>query len=317
MSQITTEQVIKSPAEIAAALNAEQARSDAVSHGIADIEPGLRLHFVTAGQGPRTMVLLHGFPQTWRAWRLVIPALTTRGFRVVAPDYRGAGQSWRPPAGYDKQTMAEDIHKLLTTHLGIDDPVVMVGHDIGLMVAYAYAQAHPGRVSHLVVADTPLPGTAVFDRLRADPRYWHFAFHGALDVPEMLVAGRERQYLQVFFNARTANATAISDADLDAYASAYSAPGAMRAGFEVYRAFGQDADDNQATLKHNGKLGLPVLAVGGAMSSTGPFVEEMMNEVAENVTGVRIPGASHFIPEENPEAFASAVLDFTGSSSSS
>jgi pimeloyl-ACP methyl ester carboxylesterase len=91
----------------------------------------------------------------------------------------------------------------------------------------------------------------------------------------------------------------------------------MRAGFEVYGAFGQDADDNQATLKHNGKLGIPVLAVGGAMSSTGPFVEEMMNEVAENVTGVRIPGASHFIPEENPEAFASAVLDFTGSSSSS
>jgi pimeloyl-ACP methyl ester carboxylesterase len=298
-------------------LNAEQARPDAVCHGIADIEPGLRLHFVTAGQGPRTMVLLHGFPQTWREWRLVIPALTTRGFRVVAPDYRGAGQSWRPPAGYDKQTMAEDIHKLLTTHLGIDDPVVMVGHDIGLMVAYAYAQAHPGRVSHLVVADAPLPGTAVFDRLRADPRYWHFAFHGALDVPEMLVAGRERQYLQVFFNARTANATAISDADLDAYASAYSAPGAMRAGFEVYRAFGQDGDDNQATLKHNGKLGIPVLAVGGAMSSAGPFVEEMMNEVAENVTGVRIPGASHFIPEENPEAFASAVLDFAGSSASS
>src|SRR5580658_6059048 len=155
MSQTTTEQVIKSPAEIAAALNAEQARSDAVSHGMADIEPGLRLHFVTAGQGSRTMVLLHGFPQTWRAWRLVIPALIKRGFRVVAPDYRGAGQSWRPPAGYDKQIMAEDIHKLLTTHLGIDDPVVMVGHDIGLMVAYAYAQAHPGHVSHLVVADAP------------------------------------------------------------------------------------------------------------------------------------------------------------------
>jgi pimeloyl-ACP methyl ester carboxylesterase len=169
MSRTTTEQVIKSPAEIAASFNAEQARSDAVCHGIADIEPGLRLHFITAGQGPRTMVLLHGFPQTWREWRLVIPALTKRGFRVVAPDYRGAGQSWRPPAGYDKQTMAEDIHKLLTTHLGIDDPVVMVGHDIGLMVAYAYAQAHPGRVSHLVVADASLPGTAVFDRLRTDP----------------------------------------------------------------------------------------------------------------------------------------------------
>jgi pimeloyl-ACP methyl ester carboxylesterase len=139
------------------------------SHGTADIEPGLRLHFVTAGQGPRTMVLLHGWPQTWREWRLVIPAFTERGFRVVAPDCRGAGHSLRPPAGYDKQTMAEDIHKLLSVHLRIEDPVVMVGHDIGLMVAYAYAQAHRNHVSHLVVAEARLPGTAVFDRLRGDP----------------------------------------------------------------------------------------------------------------------------------------------------
>lgn len=132
----------------------------------------------------------------------------------------------------------------------------------------------------------------------------------------MLVAGRERQYLHVFFNRRTANATAISDADLDACASAYPAPGAMRAGFEAYRAFGQDADDHQATLTRNGKLGMPVLAAGGAMSSAGPYVEQMMNEAAENVTGIRIPGAAHFIPEENPEASASAVLDFTSSPAS-
>jgi pimeloyl-ACP methyl ester carboxylesterase len=295
----------------------QTAQSEAVPHGVADIEPGLRLHFVTAGQGPRTIVLLHGFPQTWRAWRLVIPVFAARGFRVVAPDYRGAGDSSRPPAGYDKQTMAEDIHKLLTGHLRIEDPVVMVGHDAGLMVAYAYAQAHRDHVSHLVVADGLLPGTALFDRIRADPRYWHFGFHGARDVAEMLVAGRERRYLQALFSGRTADPSAISGADLDAYAFAYSAPGAMRAGFELYRAFGQDAEDNRAALRRGGKLGMPVLAVGGASSPSGPLVEEMMHEVAEKVTGVRIPGTAHFIPEENPDAFASAVLDFTGSPVSS
>ena len=167
---------------------------------------------------------------------------------------------------------------------------MLVGHDIGLMVAYAYAQAYRDEVSHLVVMDAPLPGTAVFDRLRSDPRVWHFAFHNARDVAEMLVAGRERQYLQAFFNARVFDPSAISDADLEVYVSAYSAPGAMRAGFELYRAFDQDAEDNRAALGRNGKLTMPVLAVGGATSTSGPLVEEMMREVAENVAGVRVPG---------------------------
>jgi pimeloyl-ACP methyl ester carboxylesterase len=283
-----------------------------VTHGMADVEPGLRLHFVTAGQGARTIVLLHGFPQTWWEWRHLIPALIAGGFRVVAPDYRGAGHSWRPPGGYDKQAMANDIHQLLRQHLGIHGPVVLVGHDIGLMVAYAYAQAHPDEVSHLVVVDAPLPGTAVFDRLRNDPRVWHFAFHNARDVAEMLVAGRERQYLQAFFNARCFDPSAISEADLELYSSAYAAAGAMRAGFELYRAFDQDAEDNRAALERHGKLTMPVLAVGGASSTSGPLVEEMMREVADNVAGLRVPGTAHWIPEENPQALARAVLEFAG-----
>jgi pimeloyl-ACP methyl ester carboxylesterase len=283
-----------------------------LAHGMADVEPGLRLHYVTAGQGARTVVLLHGFPQTWWEWHRVIPALVADGFSVVAPDYRGGGHSWRPAGGYDKLTMAEDIHRLLRQHLRIEGPVVLVGHDIGLMVAYAYAQAHRDEVSHLVAMDAPLPGTAVFDRLRSDPRVWHFAFHNARDVAEMLVAGRERQYLQAFFNARVFDPSAISDADLEVYISAYSAPGAMRAGFELYRAFDQDAEDNRAALSRNGKLTMPVLAVGGATSTSGPLVEEMMREVAEDVAGFRVPGTAHWIAEENPEAFASAVLDFAG-----
>jgi pimeloyl-ACP methyl ester carboxylesterase len=287
-----------------------------VTHGMADIEPGLRLHFATAGDGPRTMVLLHGFPQTWWQWHRVIPALVAGGFRVVAPDYRGAGDSWRPPGGYDKQTMAEDVQRLLRQQLGIQGPVVLVGHDIGLMIAYAYAQAYRDDVSRLVVVDAPLPGTAVFDRLRTDPRVWHFAFHSARDVAEMLVAGRERQYLQAFFNARCFDPSAISERDLDIYVSAYAAPGAMRAGFEVYRAFDRDAEDNRAALARNGKLTMPVLAMGGATSTTGPLVEEMMREVAEDVTGVRLPGTAHWIAEEDPQAFASAVLDFAGTAES-
>ncbi len=280
------------------------------AHGMADIEPGLRLHYVMAGERERTIVLLHGFPQTWWEWRRVVPTLVEAGFRVVAPDYRGAGDSWRPLSGYDKRTMAEDIHQLLRRHLQIQEPIVLVGHDIGLMVAYAYAQAHRDDVSHLVVMDAPLPGTGVFDRLRADPRVWHFAFHGARDIPEMLVAGRERQYLQAFYNARCFDPSAISEADLHLYTTAYAAPGAMRAGFELYRAFDRDAEDNRDALGRNGKLTMPLLAVGGATSTSGPLVEDMMREVAQDVTGLRVPQAAHWIAEENPKVFTAGLLSF-------
>jgi pimeloyl-ACP methyl ester carboxylesterase len=277
---------------------------------MADIEPGLRLHYVVEGDGDRTVVLLHGFPQTSWQWHRVIPPLVEAGFRVVAPDYRGAGHSWRPAGGYDKVTMAGDIHRLLHEHLEVGGPIVLVGHDIGLMVAYAYAQAYRDDVSHLVLVDAPLPGTDVFDRLRSDPRVWHFAFHGARDVAEMLVAGRERPYLQFFFNARSFDPSAIGEADLDVYVSAYSAPGAMRAGFELYRAFDQDAADNRAALARNGRLAIPVLAVGGETSTSGPLVEEMAREVAEDVTGLRVPRSAHWVAEENPGDFVRALLDF-------
>jgi pimeloyl-ACP methyl ester carboxylesterase len=281
-----------------------------VTHGMADIEPGLRLHYVVEGDGDRTVVLLHGFPQTSWQWHRVIPPLVEAGFRVVAPDYRGAGHSWRPAGGYDKVTMAGDIHRLLHEHVEVGGPVVLVGHDIGLMVAYAYAQAYRDDVSHLVLVDAPLPGTDVFDRLRSDPRVWHFAFHGARDVAEMLVAGRERPYLQFFFNARSFDPSAIGEADLDVYVSAYSAPGAMRAGFELYRAFDRDAADNRAALARNGRLVIPVLAVGGETSTSGPLVEEMAREVAEDVTGLRVPRTAHWVAEENPGDFVRGLLDF-------
>jgi pimeloyl-ACP methyl ester carboxylesterase len=281
-----------------------------VRHRMAEIEPGLRLHVVTSGTGPRTIVLLHGFPQTWWEWRHVMPLLVQGGFRVVAPDYRGAGHSSRPVGGYDKRTMAHDLHRLLTDHLGVAEPVVLVGHDIGLMIAAAYAQQFRDAVSHLVVIDAPLPGTAVFDRLRSDPRVWHFAFHGARDVAEMLVAGRERPYLQSFFAARSFDPSAIDGADFDVFVDAYSAPGAMRAGFELYRAFDRDVEDTRKALERDGKLTVPVLAVGGAISTSGDVVEEMMRDVATDVTGLRVPDTGHWVPDEQPTALADAMMEF-------
>jgi pimeloyl-ACP methyl ester carboxylesterase len=288
-----------------------------IKHGTADIEAGTRIHYVTAGEGQRTVVLLHGFPQTWWAWRHIIPKLAEAGFRVVAPDYRGAGQSSHPPSGYDKRTMAADIHRLLHGHLGIKEAVAMVGHDIGLMVAYAYAQAYRDLVTHLVVADAPLPGTQIFDRMRVDPRVWQFAFHSVRDIPEMLIAGRERLYVQAMISARIYDPSSISEADLDTYASAYSMPGAMRAGLEVYRAFDRDVDDNRTILKQSGKLKMPVLTVGGEISTLGPVMGEMMAEVADHVRSVRVPGTAHFIAEENPAALTAELLDFFGSSAMS
>jgi pimeloyl-ACP methyl ester carboxylesterase len=278
-----------------------------LTHATAELEPGLRIHYVSAGAGERVIVLLHGFPQTWHEWHRVIPGLVEAGYRVIAPDYRGAGQSTRTAGGYDKRTMAGDIRRLIRDHLKIEVPVVLVGHDIGLMVAYAYAQSWRNEVSHLVIIDAPLPGTAVFDRLRSDPRLWHFAFHGARDVAEMLVAGRERPYLQHFFFARSWNPSAIQ---LDIYVDTYSAPGAMRAGFELYRAFDRDGEDNREALKVNGKLTIPVLAVAGTISNSGPQLEGMMEEVAERVMAVRIPETGHWVPEENPEELVKALTEF-------
>ena len=288
-----------------------------IRHGMAALEPGVTLHYAEAGAGERTIALLHGFPQTWREWRHLMQLLASEGYRVIAPDYRGAGHSSRPLGGYDKRTMATDIRRLLTGQLGISGRVALVGHDIGLMVAYAYAQMYRDEVSHLAVIDAPLPGTEVFDRLRADPRVWQFAFHSVRDIPEMLITGREKAYFQAFFNARLYNVAAITEQDLDEYVFAYSAAGALRAGFELYRAFDRDIADNRQGLAEHGKLTMPVLAVGGRASTTGPLMAEMMREVAKDVSELRVPNAAHWIAEENPTALAEGLIRFLASGGAS
>lgn len=288
---------------------------EAFQHGIAEVETGVQLHYVEAGSGPRTMVLVHGYPETWWEWRHVMPIFAAAGFRVVAVDYRGAGNSSKPAGGYDKQTMAKDIHTLLTKHLAVEKSMV-VGHDIGLTVAFAFAALYPEAVERLVLVDAIIPGTSTWQALLTTGRLRnsnlaHFFFHNARNfMAETLTAGRERVYLQDFFDRIAFNLGAFGPEVVDHYASSYAAPGGMKAGFEVYRAFDQDVEDNAALLRSGGRLKMPVLFVAGAESFLSTVAEAMLKEIAEDGRVALVPRSGHYPPEENPEAFATVVLDF-------
>ncbi|MGU3664191.1 alpha/beta fold hydrolase [Methylobacterium sp. A49B] len=285
----------------------------AVEWDSAEVEPGVRLHYGLAGEGARTLVLVHGYPQTAYEWRRVVPLLAQAGIRVVVPDYRGAGGSSKPPGGYDKRTMAGDLHALLYRHLGLTQSVTMVGHDIGMMVAYAFARRFPDQTERLVVMEAPLPGTEAYGAALGDTdRLWHFQFHRAPDVPELLTAGREQLYLERFYQDLAYDTEAIGPDAVAHYVRAFSRPGAMRAGFELYRAFPRDDSHNRAEVERDGKLRLPVLALAGAASAFAPFTEAMMREVAKDVTFRTVERSNHWVPEENAEGLAGEILKFMG-----
>ena len=256
----------------------------------------IKLHYVIGGHGD-PVVLLHGWPETWYAWHLMMPALA-KNYTVIAPDLRGLGDSSKPPTGYDGKTVAEDIHQLVTK-LGFKT-IFLVGHDIGTQVAYSYAAAHPTEVKRLAVMELTIPGFAPPGR----PPLWWAIFHQTPDVPEALVQGKEMIYLPWFYHGLSYNPAAITQADINEYVSHYSAPGGMRAGFEYYRAFPQDAIQNQNYSKT--KLPMPVLAVGGGYipvlggNITMPSIIYGMKILAQNVTGIKVPNSGHFIPEEQP-----------------
>ncbi len=285
-------------------------------HGMAEVEPGVQLHYVETGSGPETMVLIHGYPETWWEWRHVMPIVASAGYRVIAIDYRGAGNSSKPPDGYDKQTMAQDICKLLIDHLSVSAPVFLVGHDIGMTVAFAVAAFHPARVKRLVLVDAIVPGTPTFKaflttgKLR-NSNLAHFFWHNARNnIAETLTAGRERIYIQDFFDRIAFNLGAFTPDVIDRYTAHYSGPGGMKAGFEVYRAFDQDGEDNAAFLRESGRLKVPTLFVAGAESFLGTVPEQVLHEIAEDGRTALIPRSGHYPPEENPQAFAAAVLAF-------
>jgi pimeloyl-ACP methyl ester carboxylesterase len=264
----------------------------------------VRLHYVTGGHG-LPVVLLHGFGSTWYMWRNVMPDLAKR-YTVIVPDLRGAGDSDKPTSGYDKRTMAEDIYQLVR-QLG-QQQIYLVGHDIGLMVSYAYAAAHSEDVRRLVLLDAPIPGTKVFQNFDSGGMAWHFAFHRVPNLPEVLVAERERTYLvEGFYRALSYNPAAFTEADIDEYVRCYSSPGGMRAGFEYFRAFAEDSRQNKEYFKR--KLPMPVLASGGAQS-LGPTMVAMAEEVAINVRGGSIEECGHWVADERPIELTRQLLTF-------
>ncbi len=271
-------------------------------HHTADVND-VRLHYVIAGQGD-PVVLLHGWPETWYQWRKVIPPLAER-YTVIAPDMRGLGDSSKPLTGYDKRTVASDIQALVG-RLGFER-IFLVGHDWGGPVAYAYAAAYREQVRRLVLLDAPIVKSP--EQLATlQGMFWHLSFHAVPDLPEMLVAGRERAYLSRFYR-NAYNPSAISEADIDEYVRCYSAPGGMRAGFEYYRAFPTDAVHNAESAKT--KLEMPVLALGGKQS-LGSMALEAMRDLAVDVRGGEIEQCGHWIAEEQPEYLSEQLLQFFG-----
>ncbi|PVH96172.1 alpha/beta-hydrolase [Periconia macrospinosa] len=261
-----------------------------------------------------TILLIHGFPQTSYQFRHVITPLSDAGYRVVAPDYRGAGKSSKPVAGYEKSRMAEDLHQLVQSHLGIKDKMHVVGHDIGGMIAFAYASRYPNDVASVIWGECPLPGSTFYEQIKGTPGVFHFVFHQVPDLPEALIAGREKIYLQHFFDKLLYNSAAISPADLEQYTVAYAQPGAIRAGINVYRAFEKDAEENRKWLRENGKLTVPAMGMVGKESFLAASTESMLKEVHEGskVDTFLVEESSHYIAEENPESFIKGVLGFVG-----
>jgi pimeloyl-ACP methyl ester carboxylesterase len=263
---------------------------------------GTRLHYLTAGSGP-PLLLLHGYAETSSMWQALLPAIAER-FMVVAPDLPGMGDSDIPADGLDMQSAAIRMHALACS-LGIEKARV-VGHDIGLMVAYAYAAQFPEEVEKLVVMDAFLPGVGDWESIYNDPAFWHFRFHGP--TPEALVRGRERIYFEYLWNELAANKwKSIPEADREAYADAYSEPGRMRAGWAYFGSFPQTAKDF-ARLAET-KLSMPVLAIGGD-KSLGEFLGRQMKLAASNVTAVVIEDSGHWLLEEQPDQTTRALLAF-------
>jgi len=263
---------------------------------------GVRLHYLTAGEGP-AVILLHGYAETSRMWKPAMLVLGER-FRVIAPDLPGIGDSAIPASGLDMTGAAKSIHALVRK-LGVEK-ARMVGHDIGLMVAYAYAAQFPAETEKLVVLDAFLPGVEGWEPIYDHPAYWHFRFHGP--TPEALVKGRESIYFAYFWNDLAADKNrSLSQADRQAYVTAYARPGRMRAAWAYFESFSQAAKDFAQMAQT--KLTMPVLSLGGDRS-LGEALGQQMKLVATDVTVVILKDTGHWVMEESPKATMEALGKF-------
>ena len=265
----------------------------------------LRQHVVTGGEGP-PLLLVHGWPQTWYAWRLVMPALA-RGFTVVVPDQRGTGLSGKPADGYDTATLAGDLVARMDA-LG-HERFAVAGHDTGMWIGYALAADHPSRVDRLAVAETPLPGVSPSPPLFAPDRLnnalWHFAFNRLAEVNDQLVTGREEVYFGWQFATKAAKK--LPGYAVRHYIDALTDPEALHASFAIYRALDATIAQNQERKER--RLTLPILAIGGQYS-LGEQIAATMKLAADDVQALVVPGCAHWVPEETPEETLAALTGF-------
>ena len=262
----------------------------------------VNMHYVVAGDGP-TVMLLHGWPQTWFEFRHLMDELSN-SFQVVTPDLRGLGDTSRPQAGYDLQSLASDIIEL-SDHLDLSSCAI-VGHDLGGPVAYMVAAMERTLVSHLGFVEAPLPGIVVEGSENFFGQLWHMGFHAAGDIAEALIAGRERMYLTYFYKEFAYNKSAFSAADIDQYVQAYTAPGALHAGMNYYRSLSTWADQIAAIAPH--KLAIPCMAYGG-VRCLGEWPMRLLSEVANDVHGGTIDRCGHWVSEERPDFLVQAIRD--------
>ena len=266
---------------------------------------GARIHYLKAGTGPKTLVLIHGFGDTSHMW---IPLFDDFGtdYTIIAPDMRGLGESSRPATGYDKKTIAADIHELVKS-LGYQK-IDLVGHDIGLMVAYAYAAQYPNEVEKLALLEAPIPGIGdIWEKVYTTPALWHFHFVNSPIALE-LVKGRERVFLEHFWQTLSPHPETFSEADRRLYEKSYAQEGAMKAAFEMFKSFNsQDAADNRKFSAS--KLSMPVLTIEGD-KAMGGALEIQAKMVANNVTSIVMTDTGHWLMEQRPAETKAALKKF-------
>ncbi|AXB41237.1 alpha/beta fold hydrolase [Amycolatopsis albispora] len=309
----TTEPVESPPAaDHEAATRGDAEFSSRFRHEFADVD-GVRMHYVTGGSGP-PLVLLHGWPQTWYGWRGILPALADH-FTVYALDLPGLGDSTGPPPSYDKATLARYTRALIGDRLGLRD-VRIAGHDLGAAVGFQYAAQFPGEVAKLAYLDLPLPGPAL-DGAGYHKLSWHIAFHSQPRVPEAVVGDDVREYLSLFYPQVAFGGTAFGgpgapppfdDAEVSEYARTYTRPEVLRGGFELYRTLDQDAAANTGTAP----ISTPtlLLTAQGLLESTRATVAPRLSAITR---AVEVPGAGHWLAEENPGFVAAELIGYLGS----
>ncbi len=289
-------------------INSQTKGNNNISDKIANFD-SQQIHYLQSGSGTNALVLLHGWPESSYMWKHIIPKLSKdKSLTIIAPDLRGINGSTTPDDKFDKASMAGDINKLVE-HLNLDK-VIVVGHDIGGMVAYAYARLYPKNIVGLGILDVPLPGLGTWDELIKTEHAWHFLFHNQKPLAENLVIGNQEEYFRFFMHGHSVNKKAIDNNVIEEHARAYTTRASLKAGFEWYRAFSDDALFN---ITHTAVIDFPVLLVGAqySMESSLPEMRKSLELVGVNsITTATVAESGHYIVEEKPDETTKLIIDF-------